>query len=106
MKKLLLGIPFILILIILAYLFVSMYVLNKEEVYYGQVSNDNGLVKTLVSNDSDNTKENFQLTKDGNLNVQKKDFIKIVFTDNGGVIKEQSKIKKSEVPKDLQKHFQ
>ncbi|NJH68794.1 hypothetical protein [Staphylococcus agnetis] len=71
MKKLLLGIPFILILIILAYLFVSMYVLNKEEVYYGQVSNDNGLVKTLVSNDSDNTKENFQLTKDDNLNVQK-----------------------------------
>ena len=87
MKKLLLGIPFILILIILAYLFVSMYVLNKEEVYYGQVSNDNGLVKTLVSNDSDNTKENFQLTKDDNLNVQKNDFVKIVFTDNGGVIK-------------------
>ncbi|NJH66174.1 hypothetical protein GLV93_10855 [Staphylococcus agnetis] len=66
MKKLLLGIPLILILIILAYLFVSMYVLNKEEVYYGQVSNDNGLVKTLVSNDNDKTKENFQLTKDDN----------------------------------------
>ncbi|SUK04783.1 exported protein [Staphylococcus agnetis] len=105
MKKIYFAIPITIILIVIIYLVASMYILNKEEVYYGQVSDDNGLIKTLVSNDNDATKENVKISKEDGLNVQKNDVVKIVYTDNGGVIMEQSKIDKSEVPKNLQKHF-
>lgn len=105
MKKIYFAIPITIILIVIIYLVASMYMLNKEEVYYGQVSDDNGLIKTLVSNDNDATKENVKISKEDGLNVQKNDVVKIVYTDNGGVIMEQSKIDKSEVPKNLQKHF-
>ena len=96
--KFLVGAIVIVLALVIFYLMAAVKNLSREEVFYGEVSHPNQAIQ-LYSKDDEYKIDDKKLSKSFN----KGDIIKVIFTDNKGVILEMKKVSHKEVPKDIQK---
>ncbi|MCO4330578.1 hypothetical protein [Staphylococcus hyicus] len=98
MKKIKILISIIIVVIVIGvfYMIASMKTLNQKEVFYGEVKNTNSTIN-LYSKEDELKENGTEILKSFN----KGDIIKVVYTDNKGVILETKKVNKSEVPKEI-----
>lgn len=94
--KFIIGGFIIIALIGIVYLIGSASYLNAEEVYYGKVDEKRNLT-TVYSEDDQHDFGN----KDINKEFKSGDFVKVVYTDNKGVIVETKKVQENEIPKEI-----
>ncbi|UEX89265.1 hypothetical protein [Staphylococcus ratti] len=83
-------------LIGIVYLIGSATNLNAEEVYYGKVDEKRKLT-TIYSEDDQHDFGN----TDNNKEFKSGDFVKVVYTDNKGVIVETKKVQENDIPKEI-----
>lgn len=97
MKKLIIFFGIVLLMII-SYISVSVYYINRDVDYYGVIS-DNNRVNKLVSEEKD-VVYNYHLPDDEE-KLKKGEWIKITFTENRGTIVKQEVINISDVPSNI-----
>ncbi|MCJ0951540.1 DUF4889 domain-containing protein [Mammaliicoccus sciuri] len=97
MKKLIIFFGIVLLMII-SYISVSVFYINRDVDYYGVIS-DNNRVNKLVSEEKD-VVYNYHLPDDEE-KLKKGEWIKITFTENRGTIVKQEVINISDVPSNI-----
>ena len=102
MKKRYIITPIFVLVCLFLYLNASFKMFEKEITYYGKVKDNSGQVSKMVS-ENDEVKYNYKIKDASNRGITSKDYVKVKLTDSGGVLISASKIKKSEIPRNVMK---